>query len=65
MSMIGDAFATLRRLMVMDGDLQRMKDALDRSGQRLDDHNDRLVRIEALIEFSGYGRRPGTPRLPR
>lgn len=63
MSMIGDTFAAVRRLMLMDGDIERMKQAIAAHDARLQDHNDRLVRIETVMEF--YRPAPPPPRLPR
>jgi hypothetical protein len=62
MSMIGDAFSAVRRLMLMDSEIEKMKDAVATHDARLQSHNDRLVRIETILEFA---RRPQQPRLPR
>lgn len=65
MSMMGEAFAAVRRLMLMDSEIERMKRALDAQGLRLQDHNDRLVRIEAVMDFVRSPYPPRPPRLPR
>ncbi len=61
MSMIGDAFAAVRRLMLMDAEIERMKQAIAAHDARLQTQNDRLVRIETVMEFA----RPAPPRPPR
>ena len=64
MSMIGDAFAAVRRLMLMDSEIERMKQAIAAHDARLQAQNDRLVRIETVMEFARpAAQRP--PRLPR
>lgn len=62
MSMIGEALSAVRRLMLMDSEIERMKDAVARHDALIRDHNDRLVRIETVLEF--YRPAP-PPRLPR
>ena len=65
MSAIGDAFAAVRRLMLMDSEIERMKQAIAAQDARIQSQNDRLIRIETVMEFI----RPVTPppqrKLPR
>lgn len=63
MSMIGEALSAVRRLMLMDSEIERMKDAVARHDALIRDHNDRLVRIETVMEF--YRPVPPPSRLPR
>ena len=61
MSWVGQAFSAVRRIIELDGDVQRLRQSVERTGAKVDDHERRLVRIETIIEFS----RRGDPRLPR
>ncbi|WP_375397962.1 hypothetical protein [uncultured Sphingomonas sp.] len=47
--------------MLMDSDIERMKQAIAAHDARMQDHNDRLVRIETVMEF--YRPAPPPPRL--
>ena len=62
MSWFGDMVGATRRLMLLDADIERMKQSIEKHGTKLEQHNDRLIRIETLIEF---GRPSRPPRLPR
>jgi hypothetical protein len=59
MSLLADTLATVRRIVLLDADVQQLKTRADAADDRLADHRDRLVRIETIIEMAR------TPRLPR
>jgi hypothetical protein len=68
MGAIGDAFAALKNVLILqervDGlkeDNARMADDLRSLTEKVLDHEKRLVRIETMIELSGRG--GGQPRI--
>ena len=58
MSLLGDTLAALRRLTLLDSEVESLKTHAAQADARFLDHERRLTRIETLIEFS-------RPRLPR
>ena len=62
MSLLRDAFATVRRIAALDTDVRRLEREIEKLDQRTYDHGNRISRIEGLIEFATRG---GPPRLPK
>ena len=52
MSWIGDTFAGIRRIMLLDADVARLQRAADKADAIGIDPEKRLTRIETLIEVS-------------
>jgi len=58
MSVLGDTLTTVKRLMLLDADVQSLKAHTDKADAQFLDHERRLTRIETLIEIAQR-------RLPR
>lgn len=52
MSWISDTFAGMRRIIQLDGDVARLRAAVEKTDTVVLDHEKRLIRIETLIELS-------------
>jgi hypothetical protein len=50
MSWIGDTFAGVKRIMLLDSDVTRLQRAVERMDAVSMDHEKRLIRIETLID---------------
>jgi len=62
MSLVRDAFATVKRIALLDADVRRIEDRLAVLDQRSLDHETRISHIEGVIQFAFRG---GPPRLPK
>ena len=60
MSWISDTFAGMKRIIQLDSDVERLRQAVEKIDTAVTDHEKRLIRIETLIELSR-----AAPRLPR
>ena len=65
MSWLGEAFSYFRRLTLLDHEVGRLTQAVDSMKAELGEHDNRLVRIETILEMGGHGRPTRPPRLPR
>lgn len=61
MSLAESIFNGIRQVMQLDNEVQRLREGLTKLDNQVGDHERRLIRIEALIEFS---RASTAPRLP-
>ena len=59
MSLLADTLAGVRRIMLLDADVQQLKSRADTADDRLADLRDRMIRVETIIELAR------TPRLTR
>ncbi|HEU0100269.1 MAG TPA: hypothetical protein VFQ67_16040 [Allosphingosinicella sp.] len=60
MSWIGDTVAGIKRIIQLDGDVARLQRQMDKAETIVMGHEQRLVRIETLIDVSWT-----TPQLRR
>jgi hypothetical protein len=60
LSWISDTFAGMKRIIQLDSDVERLRQAVEKIDTAVTDHEKRLIRIETLIELSR-----AAPRLPR
>jgi uncharacterized protein YeeX (DUF496 family) len=51
-SLIGDSFAGLKRLIQLDADVPRLERSIEKIEADVRDHEKRLVRIETLVDVS-------------
>lgn len=61
MSLTENIFTGIRKIIQLDSDVQRLREGITKLDEQVDSHERRLIRIEALIEFS---RASTAPRLP-
>lgn len=65
MSVTADVLKTLRDVIVMNEKVTQLSGVTARLQARQDDHNNRIVRLETIIELAaGRGPAAGTRRLP-
>jgi hypothetical protein len=62
MSLIADAFAMTKKVLLLSENLDRLTEESRQLSRTVIDHERRLIRIETMIELSG-GKRPRN-RLP-
>jgi predicted nucleic acid-binding Zn-ribbon protein len=61
MSLTENIFTGIRKIIQLDSEVQRLREGITKLDEQVDGHERRLIRIEALIEFS---RTATAPRLP-
>lgn len=64
MSWLGEAFSYFKKLALLDSEVERLSRAMETMKDELREHDNRLVRVETVIELS-RNVRPAPPRLPR
>lgn len=52
MSWIGDTFAGMKRIIQLDSDVERLRQAVEKVDDTVVDHEKRLIRIETMIEMA-------------
>ena len=52
MSWIGDTFAGMKRIIQLDSDVERLRQAVEKVDGTVVDHEKRLIRIETMIEMA-------------
>lgn len=59
MSLLSDTLAGIRRIVLLDADVQQLKSRADDADLRLRNHDSRLTRIETIIEIARQPRLSG------
>jgi len=59
MSLLSDTLAGIRRIILLDADVQQLKARADDADHRLRNHDTRLTRIETIIEIARQPRLTG------
>lgn len=55
MSWIGETFAGMKRIIQLDGDVARLRQAVEKSDTIVLDQEKRLIRIETMIDVGRAG----------
>ena len=63
MSVWGDLKSSIRKIILMEGRIDGLADAVDKLTDQGLDHEKRLVRIETMIEMAQTKTRSPPPRL--
>ena len=52
MSTTGDVFSAIKKLMLVSEELTRQASELERLAAKIEEHGERLVRVETILSFS-------------
>jgi len=61
MSLLSDAFATTKKILLVSEELGRLREDCNALSAKVTDHEHRLIRIETMIEMSAKPSRRSLP----